>query len=107
MDAPELNSLMSRLDALSRDYSETPHRFLLVIGGGSPAWEAYLRELNTLRHTHLSDETLQAASNPASRCFVINTPMQIAPEICRWLGQHNIAIYQLRLLDPVPGSQPS
>ncbi len=107
MNAPVLNDLMSRLDALSRDYSETSHRFLLVIGGGSPAWAAYLRELNTLRHTHLSEETLQAASNPASRCFVINTPMQVVPDISRWLGQHSIALYQLRLLDPALGTQPS
>jgi hypothetical protein len=102
MDTPELNHFISRLDALSRDYSETSRCFLLVIGGGSPDWAAYLRELNTLRHTHLSEETLQAASKPASRCFVITTPMQVVPEISRWLGQHNIALYQFRLLDEDP-----
>ena len=99
MTEPHLSALQRRLAALSRDYSETPQRLLLVIGAGSPEFADFLREINACSHTHVADQTLLEAADPSKSCFVIKTPMQMVPEINRWLAQHRIAVYQLRWVD--------
>lgn len=75
MTDPQLSALQKRLAALSRDYSETPQRLLLVIGAGSPEFAHFLREINSSSHTHVAEQTLLEAADPSKRCFVINTPM--------------------------------
>jgi len=99
MKEPQLSALQKRLEALSRDYSEMPQPLLLVIGAGSPEFADFLREINACSHTHVAEQTLLEAADPSKRCFVIHTPMQMVPEINRWLAQHRIAVYQLRCVD--------
>ena len=99
MAPPKEDSRFADLELLSRDYSETCHRVLLVIGGGNPEWAAYLSQLNQLSHTRISANTLERAAEHSTRCLLIETPMQMLPEINRWLAQHNIALYQMRHLE--------
>ena len=99
MKDPQLSAKQKRLAALSSDYSETPQRLLLVIGAGSPEFAHFLREINGCSYTHVADQTLLEAADPRKRCFVINTPVQMVPEINRWLALHRIAVYQLRWVD--------
>lgn len=67
MTHPQLSALQERLVALSRDYSETPQRLLLVIGTGSPEFADYLRDINACSHTHVADQTLLEAADPSKR----------------------------------------
>ena len=96
---PSAIAAAAALEQLSRDYSETSHRVLLVIGAGSPALASYLTQLNQLPHTQITAQTLVQAREPSTRCLQIETPMQMLPEINRWLVEHNIALYQMRHLD--------
>lgn len=99
MAAPQQNHLCADLEQLSRDYSEEAHSVLLVIGGGTPEWASYLIQLNQLPHTQISANTLEQAGQHSTRCLLIQTPMQMLPEINRWLVEHNIALYQMRHLE--------
>ena len=96
---PSATAAAAALEQLSRDYSETSHRVLLVIGAGSPALASYLTQLNQLPHTQITAQTLVQAREPSTRSLQIETPMQMLPEINRWLVEHNIALYQMRHLD--------
>ena len=102
MTEQHLEQLAIQLAQGSRDYSESAHRLLLVIGAGSPELAAYLAELNRLPHTHVSADTLEQAQLPSTRSLWITTPMQMVPEINRWLVHQNIAVYQLRHMDLQP-----
>lgn len=99
MAPPGQTSLFADLEHLSRDYSEVAHNVLLVIGGGSPEWAAYLSRLDQLPHTRISADTLARAARHDTRCLLIQAPMQLLPEINRWLVEHDIALYQMRHLD--------
>ena len=98
-DAAPVVCTAGALVALSRDYSETPQRLLLVIGAATPEFAHYLREINACSHTDVADQTLLEAADPSKRCFVINTPIQMVPEINRWLALRRIAVYQLSWVD--------
>lgn len=99
MAPPQEEHCVADLEQLSRDYSETSHRVLLVIGAGSPELASYLTQLNQLPHTQITAQTLAQAREPSTRSLQIETPMQMLPEINRWLVEHNIALYQMRHLD--------
>ena len=98
MAAPQEEHFVAELEQLSRDYSETAHRVLLVIGAGSSELASYLTQLNQLPHTQITAQTLALAREPSKRSLQIETPMQMLPEINRWLVEHNIALYQMRYL---------
>ena len=98
MAAPQEEHFVAELVQLSRDYSETSHRVLLVIGAGSSELASYLTQLNQLPHTQITAQTLALAREPSKRSLQIETTMQMLPEINRWLVEHNIALYQMRYL---------
>jgi len=98
MKQPPEEHFVADLEQLSRDYSETSHRVLLVIGVGSPELASYLTQLNQLPHSQITAQTLAQAGEPSTRSLQIETPMQMLPEISRWLVEHNIALYQMRYL---------
>ncbi|MFM8260388.1 MAG: hypothetical protein ACKN83_11305 [Vulcanococcus sp.] len=99
MAPPQEEHFVADLEQLSRDYSETSHRVLLVIGAGSFELASYLTQLNELAHTQITVQTLAQAREASTRSLQIETPMQMLPEINRWLVEHNIALYQMRHLD--------
>ena len=99
MAPPQGEHFVADLVRLSCDYTETSHRVLLVIGAGSPELASYLTQLNELPHTQITVQTLEQAREPSTRSLQIKTPMQMLPEINRWLVEHNIALYQMRHLD--------
>lgn len=69
-----------------------------MIGVGSPELASYLTQLNQLPHSQITAQTLAQAGEPSTRSLQIETPMQMLPEISRWLVEHNIALYQMRYL---------
>jgi len=91
-------SEISELEALSRDYSETPRRVLFVLGSGDgPAFDVFQAAAQQ-RHTSINPKHLAEMAAGARRSLELFTPMQMVPEIVRSLGISNVAIYQVRLL---------
>jgi hypothetical protein len=76
MEAP---SDIAALEAISRDYSETPRKVLFVLGSGDGAAFEVFQAAAQQRHTSINPEHLA--------------------EIVRSLGQSNVAVYQVRLLE--------
>jgi len=93
------------LEALSRDYSDTPRRCLFVFGSsGEPVAEIF-RQLLQLPHSTIDPQHLEEMA-AGSRCAVtISTPMQMVPEIVRSLSRINVAIYQVTLLEDRPSPE--
>ncbi|MCT0224764.1 hypothetical protein [Synechococcus sp. CS-1328] len=87
-----------RLEALSRDYSETPRRILFVLGSGDRAGAEVFRRLAPLPHTSIDPQHLEELAAGTRRSLPLSTPMQMVPEIVRSLSQANVAIYQVLLL---------
>ena len=86
------------LEALSRDYSETPREVLFVLGSGEgAAVEVFEAAANQL-HTFINPEHLTEMAAGSRRSLVLSTPMQMVPELVRSLARVNVAIYQVRLL---------
>jgi hypothetical protein len=92
------------LEAISRDYSDTPRRCLFVIGSsGEPVAEIF-RQLLPLPHSTVDPQHLEEMATGCRRSLIISTPMQMVPEIVRSLSRVNVAIYQVTLLEDRPGS---
>jgi len=86
------------LEAISRDYSETPREVLFVLGSGSsPAVEVF-QAIAHLPHTTIDPVHLTEMQAGARRSLTLSTPMQMVPDIVRALAANNVAIYQVRLL---------
>jgi hypothetical protein len=86
------------LEALSRDYSETPREVLFVLGSGDgPAVEIFEAAAKQ-RHTNINREHLAEMAAGNRRSLMLSTPMQMVPELVRSLAGANVAIYQVRLL---------
>jgi len=71
------------LEALSRDYSETPRRVLFVLGSGqSPAVEVFEAAAEQ-RSTSIDPEQLAEMAAGRRRLLTLCTPMQMIPVIVR------------------------
>jgi hypothetical protein len=89
---------ISALEALTRDYSETPRRVLFVLGSGDgPAVEVFQAAAQQ-RHTSINPQHLTEMAAGTRRSLELFTPMQMLPEIVRSLGVNNVAVYQVRLV---------
>lgn len=87
------------LEALSRDYSETPRRVLFVLGSGqSPAVEVFEAAAQQ-PFTRIDPQHLLEMAAGHRRSLTLCTPMQTIPEIVRSLALHNVAVYQVQLLE--------
>jgi hypothetical protein len=87
------------LEALSRDYSETPRRVLFVLGSGqSPAVEVFEAAAQQ-RSTSIDPAQLAEMAAGRRRSLTLSTPMQRIPEIVRSLALNNVAVYQVQLLE--------
>ena len=90
---------ISALEALSRDYSETPRRLLFVLGSGqSPAVEVFEAAAQQ-RSTSIDPQHLAEMAAGRRRSLTFCTPMQMVPEIVRSLAYSNVAVYQVQLLE--------
>ena len=95
----EATSDIAALEAISRDYSETPREVLFVLGSGDgPAFEVFQAAAQQ-RHTSINPEHLAEMEAGTRRSLTLSTPMQMVPEIVRCLGKSNVAVYQVRLLE--------
>ena len=86
------------LEALSRDYSETPREVLFVLGSGKGAAAEVFEAAANQRHTTISPHHLKEMAAGSRRSLVLSTPMQMVPEIVRSLAMVNVAVYQVQLL---------
>jgi hypothetical protein len=86
------------LEALSRDYSESPREVLFVLGSGEGAAVEVFQAAAQQRHTTIIPEQLTEMAAGTRRSLVLSTPMQMVPEIVRSLSRVNVAIYQVQLL---------
>jgi hypothetical protein len=86
------------LEALSRDYSESPREVLFVLGSGEEAAVEVFQAAAQQRHTTFNPEQLAEMTAGTRRSLVLSTPMQMVPEIVRSLARMNVAIYQVQLL---------
>ncbi|MFQ6538703.1 MULTISPECIES: hypothetical protein [Aphanothece] len=87
------------LEALSRDYSETPRRVLFVLGSGkSPAVEVFEAAAQQ-RSTSIDPQHLAEMAAGRRRSLTLCTPIQMVPEIVRSLAHSNVAVYQVQLLE--------
>ena len=86
------------LEALSRDYSETPRKVLFVLGSGEGAAAEVFEAAANQRHTTISPHHLGEMASGSRRSLVLSTPMQMVPELVRSLARVNVAVYQVRLL---------
>ena len=92
------NPAIYELEALSRDYSETPRRMLFVLGSGDgPAIEVF-QQAAKQRNTSINPQHLAEMAAGNRRSLELLTPMQMVPEIVRALSAGDVAIYQVRLL---------
>ena len=74
---------ITALEALSRDYSETPRRVLFVLGSGkSPALEVFEAAAQQ-RSTSIDPQHLAEMAAGRRRSLTFCTPMQMVPEIVR------------------------
>lgn len=97
----EIDAEIKAVGAARMDYSETPRRVLFVLGSGEGAAAEMFSQLAALEHTTL-DANLIAEMAAGTRCSLsITTPMQMVPDIVAQLVHANVAVYQVRLLDPV------
>jgi hypothetical protein len=95
MDIPDL----TRLEASSRDYSETPRTILFVLGCGDETAAEIFRQVVRCAHTSINPLHLEELAAGRRRSLILSTPMQMVPEIVRSLGRANVAIYQVQQLD--------
>jgi hypothetical protein len=86
------------LEALSRDYSETPREVLFVLGSGEGAAAEVFEAAANQRHTAINPHHLREVAAGTRRSLVLSTPMQMVPELVRSLARVNVAVYQVRLL---------
>jgi len=91
-------SEIKALEALSRDYSETPREVLFVLGSGEGAAAEVFEAAANQRHTTISPHHLKEMAAGSRRSLVLSTPMQMLPEIVRALARVKVAVYQVRLL---------
>jgi hypothetical protein len=95
----ENRATIRSLEALSRDYSETPRRVLFVLGSGDgPAVEVFQAAAQQ-RHTSINPQHLAEMAAGIRRSLELSTPMQMVPEIVRALSLSNVAVYQVQLLE--------
>lgn len=92
-------SEISELEALSRDYSETPRRILFVLGSGDGPAIKVFQQVATQCNTSIDPQHLAEMAAGTRRSLELLTPMQMVPEIVRALSAGNVAIYQVRLLE--------
>jgi hypothetical protein len=90
------------LEAISRDYSETPRRILFVLGSGDGPAANVFRQLVQLPHSTMDLHQLEEMVSGSRRSVTVSTPMQMVPELVRSLSQVNVAIYQVQLLEELP-----
>ncbi len=76
-----------RMEALSRDYSETPRRVLFVLGAGDRTCADVFRRLAPLPHTSIDPQQLEEMAAGILRSLPLSTPMQMVPEIIRSLSK--------------------
>ena len=89
----EATSDIAALEAISRDYSETPREVLFVLGSGDgPAFEVFQAAAQH-RHTSINPEHLAEMAAGKRRSLTLSTPLQMVPEIVRSLGTSNVAVY--------------
>lgn len=93
-----------RLEAISRDYRETPRRVLFVLGSGDGAAADIFGHLSQLPHSSVDPDQLAEMLAGTRRSLIVSTPMQIVPELVRSLSLANVAIYQVQLLEEVEDS---
>jgi hypothetical protein len=91
-------SEIKALEALSRDYSETPREVLFVLGSGEGAAAEVFEAAANQRHTTIDPLHLKEMAAGSRRSLLLSTPMQMVPEIVRSLARVNVAVYQVRLL---------
>jgi hypothetical protein len=90
---------IAALEAISRDYSETPRKVLFVLGSGDGAAFEVFQAAAQQRHTSINPEHLAEMAAGTRRSLTLSTPMQMVPEIVRSLGTSNVAVYQVRFLE--------
>jgi hypothetical protein len=95
----EHHPTIKALEALSRDYSETPRRMLFVLGSGDGPAVEVLQAAARQRHTSLNPQHLAEMAAGTRRSVELSTPMQMVPEIVRALSLSNVAVYQVQLLE--------
>ena len=88
-----------RLEAISRETSETPRRVLFVLGCGDGAAAAIFGHLSQLPHSSVDPDQLAEMVAGTRRSLIVSTPMQMVPELVRSLSRANVAIYQVQLLE--------
>jgi hypothetical protein len=93
------HTTIEALEALSRDYGETPRKVLFVLGSGDgPAVEVF-KAAAQRRHTSINPQHLAEMATGTRRSLELSTPMQMVPELVRSLSTSNVAVYQVRLLE--------
>ena len=91
--------VITALEALSRDYNETPRRILFVLGSvQSPAVEVFEAAAQQ-RSTTIHPQQLAKIAARRRRSLTLCTPMQMVPEIVSSLAHSNVAVYQVQLLE--------
>jgi hypothetical protein len=93
-----------RLEAISRDYSETPRRVLFVLGSGDGTAADIFGQLLHLPHSTVDPDQLAEMVAGSRRSLIVSTPMQMVPELVRSLSRANVAIYQVQLLEEAADS---
>jgi hypothetical protein len=90
---------ITALEALSRDYTETPRRVLFVLGSGqSPAVEVFEAAAQQ-PSTSIDPQHLAEMAAGRRRSLTLRTPLQMVPDIVRSLALINVAVYQVQLLE--------
>jgi hypothetical protein len=85
---------IAALEAISRDYSETPREVLFVLGSGDGAAFEVFQAAAKQRHTSINPEHLAEMEAGTRRSLTLSTPMQMVPEIVRSLGVFSHQVIQ-------------
>lgn len=87
------------LETLTRDYSETARRVLVVLGSGqSPAVEVF-EAVAQCPFTSIHPEHLVEMADGRRRSLTLRLPVQMVPELVRKLADRDVAVFHVQLLE--------